>query len=117
MPNKKHIGIVKRRLWSSGYSVVPRSRDIDGFDLLVDGRVKVQVGTRKDIKNVPDDMGVIACVGENVFGRKIVIVYVGENKVVTESPREMFGLPSSKSKKQNGTKKAKKRSEEGATAA
>lgn len=108
MPDKKNIGIVKRRLWSSGYSVGERSRAIDGFDLLVEGKYKICVYRRKaPIETVAHDT-TIAIVDFDLSKRPIV-VYVGAPNFSnpTVSPRGVFGLPASKSKDYGNKKEGK----------
>jgi|CXWL01.1.fsa_nt_gi hypothetical protein len=77
------INIVKRRLWCSGYAVSERSREVDGFDLIVDGKHRVCVG------EPTGSMDVLAKV-QSVLGHT-VIRYANEDKA--GGAREIFGLP------------------------
>lgn len=115
MTKNKHIDIVKRRLWCSGYAVSERSREADGFDLLVDGKTKVNViGVRspkelekhqfsQEVIDFATAGGVLAVVATATFGRPMV-AYAVNDKVGPVGARVAFGLPI---KKENHGKKTK----------
>ena len=118
MTKNKHIDIVKRRLWCSGYRVSERSRETDGYDLLVNGKTKVMIiGVKsprelstwriaEDIVAFSKDGGVLSIVFTATFGKPFVGYAVKENSNPVGA-REAFGLPESK-KDNHGKKNNKK---------
>lgn len=90
MPNKKHIGIVKKRLWASGYAVSERLREMEGFDLLVEGKYRLSVGSA-----VPGIANLVAKV-QSAFGDSFVRYFVVPENGKAQGAREVFGLPSKK---------------------
>lgn len=108
MPNKKYIGIVKRKLWQHGYRVVVRSREVDGFDLLVDGVMKVRVFVGNIIDT--DDCDIVAQVITVKFGKPVVGYFVVGNTTPLTRPSEAFGAPLSKIKKDHAKEKTRKES-------
>lgn len=116
MPKENILGIVKRRLWSSGYAVSERSRVADGFDLLVDNKHRVMVvAHRKGVDcfeggdaNPPFDN--IASVSFDAAERPVVVYTTAQGP--TPSPRVAFGLPI-KSKDHGNKKTRKEKGEEG----
>ena len=122
MPKDKYIDIVKRRLWACGYRVARRSREVDGFDLLVDGAVRVLIAvvkTPKEVRRPVEAHGlVMAVVLTATFGRPAV-VYQGPDGLATESARRMFGLPARLKDHEKKTRKEGRKekggSEEGGT--
>lgn len=111
MPNKKHIGIVKRKLWQHGYRATERSRAVDGFDLLVNGAVKVKVlggRTPRDLDIQAEGCDVIATVITATFGKPLVGYFVVGNVTPLAKPSEAFGAPLSKVKKEHGQEKTRK---------
>lgn len=111
MPNKKYIGIVKRKLWQHGYRAVVRSREVDGFDLLVNGVVKVKVfggRTPRDVDVQVDGCDVAATVLTATFGRPLVGYFVVGNTTPLSKPSEAFGAPLSKIKKDHVKEKTRK---------
>lgn len=110
MPQKVTIiGIVKRRLWRSGYHAVDMSGTSLGFDLLVEGKFKVIVIKRRtpaDLakKQFTDDEisfaksgGIFAVALTATFGAPLVMYAVG-NSLMPLAASKAFGLPASKSK-------------------
>lgn len=121
------INIVKRRLWASGYAVSERSREVDGYDLLVGGkwdyRKRVRVISAKSPKDIdfgdftlvtdPGEPGknmyaydILAVVITATFGKPLVGYCIVGNPTPTITIAEAFGL--SASKKNHHGKKNKK---------
>src|SRR3990167_10742619 len=96
MPNKKHIGIVKKRLWASGYKAAERSRVGDECDLLIDGIRKVFV-CKEGGQNRQEYAGfLVACV--STAHSRTSVRYMLPNGVYSISLRTVFGLPARLSK-------------------
>lgn len=113
MPKEKIIGIVKRRLWSSGYAVCERSRESEGYDLLVDDTFRVRIERSSQGVISVGEGEVIAFLTDHVSGAIVVYVGAPNQNNPTRSPRAVFGLPASKSKdhvKQKTRKEASKKS-------
>ena len=105
MPKENIIGIVKRKLWASGYNVRSVYGIGLGCDLLVEGKHRVRVFRKgSDIAHPDDD--ILAIVSRDA-AKRAVVVYVGppNRSNPTVSPRAMFGIPTSK--KDNHGKKNK----------
>ena len=110
MTKNKHIDIVKRRLWASGFRVSERSFETEGFDLLVEGKYKVRVmpkGTRGEF-----GCDVVA-VPSYAFSKAVIGYYTDGWDHYTTSPREAFGLPSAIKDKNHGKKTSKEVTPEG----
>lgn len=97
MAKNKHNDIVKRRLWASGYAVSERSREVDGYDLLVGNVKRVRVISAKSPKdiNFGDDMhrfDILAVVVTATFGKLLVGYCTVGNPIPTVTIAEAFGL-------------------------
>lgn len=107
MPKDNIVGIVKRRIWASGYAVRDMSKTGLGFDLLVDEEKKVLVrpeGTR--FNHVSEE--VVAFVSFDAADRAVVI-YGRAGFLNTVSPREAFGLPAKSKDHEKSSKKSSKK--------
>jgi hypothetical protein len=85
---KTPIERVKTKLWKFNYSVkdFSETKHVD-FDLLVDGTIRVKVGTTKP-KQLPDDCDVFAFVGDDT----VVFITKPKNGLVeSTSPYAVFG--------------------------
>lgn len=103
--DNNNIGIVKKRLWASGYRVQDMSASALGFDLLVEGKHRVCV--RKEGTGLGDS-DMTAVVSFDAAKRPVVLYTVAGVSDGSISPQSVFGLPESKSK-DNGNKKEKAR--------
>lgn len=94
---KNIVEMVKRKLWMFSYSV----KDASGlrgasFDLLVDGQIRVQVGTERPTK-LPKDCEVYAVVErDSVYfltrpSHAITLMANDDGLVETTSPIKVFG--------------------------
>ena len=89
---QKSIELVKKKLWKFGYSVkdytiIPMANV--KFDLLIDNKIKVKVGTTK-IKVIPNDFDVYS------FVDKQNVIFITKPKNGLDeftSPYEVFGRP------------------------
>ena len=111
MTKNKHINIVKRRLWCSGYRVSERSREVDGYDLIVRNAKRVRVISAKSPKDIDfgDDMhrfDILAVVTTATFGKPLVGYCTVGNPTPTVTIAEAFGLLTKK--KHHGKKTSKK---------
>lgn len=100
MPNKKYISIVKRRLWASGFRVEERSREIDGFDLLVEGKYKLAI-IGKGRRLIPEGCLTSTHLAQVTFdaAKRAVVVYMSNTSPENgPSPKVVFGLLTKKEK-------------------
>lgn len=91
MEKQEAVGIIKRKLWSFGYSVKDYSEiEPVGFDLLINDKIKVLVDT-SPIEKMPKNCDIFALLGKNK--RAVFIKNANGVLVIFKSPYAVFGKP------------------------